>query len=214
MKTRKFFAVLTVFCIAALMAAPVFAQEGEAPAEVSPDMAKMIEALTKYGTPGPMHEMMAKWDGEWTAVSTSYWDPTKPPEKSTGKATNWMFMDGRFQMQKYEGEWSGQKYEGLGIMGYDIYHEEFVSVWMDNMSTMLMLMTGNFNEDMTELVMEGTMDDFLTGEKDKLYRTITKIVSDDEHLFEMWEPGLDGEWFKSFDMVYTRVKAEEPEKEE
>ena len=55
------------------------------------------KAWMAYMTPGEMHQMLAKDDGEWNEEITMWMAPGAPPSKSTATAVNKMIMGGRYQ---------------------------------------------------------------------------------------------------------------------
>ena len=65
-----------------------------------------------YMTPGSVHQMLAKSDGEWTAETTLWAAPGAPPTKSTGTAVNRMILGGRYQESKNTGNFMGMPFEG------------------------------------------------------------------------------------------------------
>ncbi len=49
-----------------------------------------MKAWTDYMTPGDMHKMLAKDDGEWTGEVSMWMEPGKDPTESKGTMTNKM----------------------------------------------------------------------------------------------------------------------------
>ncbi len=127
-----------------LLAAPVFAQESE-PAHG--DQAAEMQAWMEFMTPGENHANQEKWVGEFT-VSTKHWmQPGAEPILSEGgKMVNTSMMGGRYLMSKHTSTFMGMPFEGLNIQGYDNAKKKFVSVWVDNHGTGLMIAEGNFDE--------------------------------------------------------------------
>ena len=102
------------FCIAALLFAACTsdkkteeqtASENASKAEdkkeepwVPVDSATMMKNMMDYGTPGPMHQMLASWNGTWTGETTMWEHEGASPLKSTGTAVNTMIMGGKYQI--------------------------------------------------------------------------------------------------------------------
>jgi len=59
------------------------------------DSATMMKNMMDYGTPGPMHEMLASWSGTWSGENTMWEYDGATPQKSTGTAVNTMNMGGK-----------------------------------------------------------------------------------------------------------------------
>lgn len=180
----------------------VIAQEGE---EMSPEQKEMMELMAKYGTPDEHHKMLEPSIGEWD-IATKWWAaPDAPAEESNAASRIEWILDGRYAMETVEGMMAeGMPFEGIGIVGYDIYGQKYNSLWIDNMSTMFFLQTGTCSEDGTIFNFEGTYDDIFTGQKDKVSRTTIKVVSDDKRVMEMYDYTADGEEYMSMELTYTR----------
>jgi hypothetical protein len=187
--------------IAMMLVSPVLAQEGEAP-EMSPEMAAMMEAWQKAATPGPHHEFIASFAGEWV-FTTKYWmDPTAPPQESKGSMTSKVIFDGRYVIDKVESEMMGQPFKGMGITGYDNVLGKYVSVWVDSTGTGIMTSEGTYDPETKTMTMIGTYSDPLTGGP-KQARMVTHMETD-RHVMEFFEAGPDGAEIRTMEMVYTR----------
>ena len=94
-------------------------------------------------------------------------------------------------------------FQGLGLDGYDRGRDKCVSVWMDSMGTMMMVLEGTLDEAQKVRTLTTEYKDPMTGKQTKM-KTITTLVSDDEHRFESYNQGPDGDYFKSMEIVYKR----------
>ena len=141
--------------------------------------------------------------GNWKTESKFWMDPSQPPMTTLGKATSQLIMGGRFLQSEFTGDFMGMPFQGLGIDGYDRVQEKFVSVWMDNMGTMIMKMEGSLDDSGKILTMTSEYIDPMTRKPSKM-KTVTTIVSDTEHKFEYFTPGPDGKFFRGMEMIYTR----------
>jgi hypothetical protein len=164
-----------------------------------------MEMMAKYATPGPAHKKLDVFAGTWTASTTMWMDPSKPPAKSEGTSEQKWVLGGRFLEQRYEGTMMGAPFSGMGYMGYDNYKKVYTSTWMDTMGTMTLNMTGHFDKSGKVMTCTGKMADFMTG-KTITYTTKATLVSADEIVWEMWNPGMDGKDTKSVEVRYTRKK--------
>ena len=98
----------------------------------------------------------------------------------------------------------GMPFAGTSIFGYDRFNDEYFTFWIDNMGTGYMTHRGTADASGKVITMEGTHDDFWTGEKDKWSKMVTTITSDDAHTTAMFVKGPDGNEFKTMEIVYTR----------
>ncbi len=171
------------------------------------DSATMMKAMMEYGTLGPMHSMMASWNGTWNAETTMWHESGKEPEKSNATAVNSMLMGGHYQTSKFTGNMMGMPFEGMSTMAYDNAKKEFVSTWIDNWSTGIMYMSGPWDESSKTMTLTGTMPDICRPGKECKMKETYKIVDDNTHLMEMYGPDpKTGKEFKMMEIKFTRKK--------
>lgn len=200
MKLKK---LLPLMIAAALLVSAVWviAQEGE---EMTPEQKEMMEIMMKYGTPGEGHKLLEPFIGEWRVTSKWWSSPDAQAEESEGTSSVTWILDGRYMMEKYNGVMGEIPFEGMGIVGYDTYTEEYNSLWIDSYSTMFFLQTGSANDDGTEFELEGTYDDIYTEQEDKESRTVIRILNKDKRVTQMYDFTADGEEYVSMELTYTR----------
>lgn len=193
---------IIVLAVAALLITPVMVSAQE-DAKMS-DSAMMAE-WAKYANPGPEHKMLAKGVGKWTLVTKMWMDPSQPAMESKGTMECVPVLDGRFFQSVYKGDMMGMPFEGISVMGYDLYKKQYIGTWMDNMGTMIMISTGTANADGSECTMMASFDDPAT-KTTKHHKQITRWTGPDTFVFEMYEvsPGQPDK--KGMEIVHTRVK--------
>ncbi|MEO8148857.1 MAG: DUF1579 domain-containing protein [Bacteroidia bacterium] len=194
---------LTCSCIA------VNAQDTKQPQAVNADVAKpnseqaaMEKAWMAYMTPGPMHEMLAKCNGDWKEDITMWMAPGAPPTKSTSVCSNTMILGGRYQQSTHKGDFNGMPFEGISTVAYDNALKMYISTWIDNMGTGIMYMKGTFNEKNHMLTSTGKMVDPMTGKEINVRETF-KFVDDNKQVMEMFET-REGKERKTMEITYTR----------
>ncbi|MGK9475709.1 DUF1579 domain-containing protein [Melioribacter sp. OK-6-Me] len=163
-----------------------------------------MEAWMKYMTPGPMHEMLSSMAGDWKTVMTMKGQGGQEM-KSEGTAKFEMIMGGRYLKSTFHSDMMGMAMEGIGIDAYDNAKKEFISIWIDNMGTGVTVLNGKFDETTKTITYYGTTVDPATG-KDSKIKSVTKIIDDDNHKFEMYNVLPDGSEALMFDMDYIRIK--------
>jgi hypothetical protein len=99
----------------------------------------------------------------------------------------------------------GKPFEGMGTLGYDNVKKKYVGTWFDSMSTGILSFEGDYNADSKEMVCRGSYADAMTG-KDQPCRMVSRFVSDDQHVFEMWGPDPTGREVKWMEITYNRAK--------
>lgn len=192
-------------CLAiVLLAFPLFAQHDHHGAK-TPDQDAAMKAMIAAATPGEPHKGLATFAGTWNTKVKFYPAPGAPAMESTGLSESKMVLGGRYLEQRFTGTMMGAPMEGVGYTGYDNVKKEYWGTWIDNMSTGMMRTTGSSADGGKTWKFSGIFADPLTG-KDTTFEEKITIVSNDEHIFEMWGPGPDGKNFKMMEITYTRKK--------
>ncbi len=164
-----------------------------------------MKAWMEYMTPGDFHKEMAKWDGEWTEEMLLWMTPGGEPQKQTSSCVNKMIMGGRYQTSTHTGNFNGMPFEGVSTTGYDNAKKKFVSTWVDNMGTGIMVMEGLWNDNTKTLEMNGKQTDPSTG-KEMDVRETFKVIDDNTHKMEMYMKPAGGAEYKSMEITFKRKK--------
>jgi len=187
---------LAVLCLCSL---PALAAD-----EKAPDMDAMMKDMAKYATPGDMHKHLEGMAGKWSTVTRMWMDPAAPPTESKGTASYEMVLGGRFISMKYNGDFMGMPFEGMGMTGYDNFHKNYVSTWTDNLSTAVMNSTGSASADGNTITLSGTMDDPVMGEMNMKFREVITLKGKDAFTLEMFNT-MKGKETKMFEIMHTRT---------
>ena len=171
------------------------------------DSATMMKNMIEYGTPGPMHQMMASWNGTWTGDMTMWHSDGAAPEKMTGTAVNSMILGGRYQESIHTGNMMGMPFEGRSLLAYDNAQKKFVSTWIDNWGTGFMNMSGTWDEATKSLSMSGTMPDINRPGKECSFKEKFTIIDENTQHMEMWGPDPNtGKEYKMMEIRMTKKK--------
>ncbi|MEO5682606.1 MAG: DUF1579 domain-containing protein [Chitinophagaceae bacterium] len=162
-----------------------------------------MKAWMEYMTPGDIHKMLSKADGEWTYEATMWMERGAPAEKSTGTAVNKMILGGRYQESKYAGNMMGMPFEGYSLTGYDNARKVFQSSWVDNMGTGVMQLEGKLNAATKTIISTGKMTDASTGKEIKVRETFT-MIDDNTQKLEMYDTREGGKEFKTMEITFKR----------
>lgn len=168
-----------------------------------PDSATMAKNWESYMTPGEAHQRMASWSGTWNGEVTMWMAPDAPPSKSTATAVNKMILGGRYQQTTIKSSFNGQPFEGLSTLAYDNEKKMYISTWIDNMGTGLMLSQGPWDAASKSITFTGRMVDPTT-RKEVEFREIFKPIDHNYQVTEMYATGPDGKEFKTMEIRYTR----------
>jgi hypothetical protein len=175
--------------------------------EVPPkmDSAAMMKAMMDYGTPGEMHKMLAKSDGNWTEDITFWMDPSAPAQKMTASCTNKMVLNGLYQQSVHTGSFNKMPFEGHSTVGYDNAKKVFFSSWIDNMGSGIQNLEGTWDDATKTLTMKGKETDPMSG-KDMDVRETMTMNDDNNQKIEMFKPGPDGKEYKCMEIALKRKK--------
>jgi hypothetical protein len=165
-----------------------------------PDQANMMAEMMRLATPNEHHKELAQGVGSWSAHTSFTMDPSQPPVEGPAKMATESVLGGRYIFSKFNMEFMGQPFEGFSYMGYDVAHEQYISVWADSMSTKISLMTGNKDED-GNLVMTGIST---TPMGDNPMKIVTSWQDDNHMTDKFYDQMPDGTWNQSGTITYTR----------
>jgi len=165
----------------------------------SPDREEMIKRAQAAGTPGPAHEALAAFEGNWKAEVKCWMEPGGEPNVSqaTSKA-HWIFGR-RFLEEEFHGEMMGKPFTGRCLLGFDNTKQKFSSVWIDDMSTAVFASEGKGENGNKVITLEGKASCAATGQTDVPMKQIFRVISSDKHVLEMYRDGR-----KSMEITYSR----------
>ncbi len=219
MRANKFmFATGAAVALAAAMTVPSFAQDKTAskdkPASGQPSEQEMMNAMMEMSKIGDNHKLLGRGVGEWTYKLKSWMspDPSAPPTESSGTSTVKPLLGGRyfqgehagkFQMPGPDGKMMDMDFKGTAIEGYDNAKKKFVSTWIDNMSTGIMMSEGTYDAGTKTFTFNAEFE-MMPGMKTKV-RQLLKITDDDHKTMEFFED-RGGTEVKTMEIAYTRKK--------
>ena len=192
----------------ALSTPPAFAQDDakQAPPKMSAETQAMMEAWQKASTPGPQHKQLAdQFVGTWDTKMTAWMDPSAPPVVETGKSVNTAVFGGRQVRMDFTGQFMGQPFEGVGFSGYDNVRGKYTGTWTDNMSTGVMMSSGDYDPATKTYTFHAQMPDMMKPGATIPIRETLRIIDADHHVMEMYEP-KGGKEVKTMSLEYSRVK--------
>jgi len=168
------------------------------------DSVAEAKAWEAYATPGEAHKMMAAEVGSWTNDMTMWHGPDSPSEKATSTAEVKMILGGHYQETNYKGNMMGMPFEGRGTLAFDNAKKEYVSTWIDNMGTGMMVVKGTMNADGKTMELKGEMVDPVSG-KPVPVREMYTIVDANTRKMEMFDT-KNGKEYKMLEIVMKRKK--------
>jgi hypothetical protein len=167
------------------------------------DMAATQAAYQQLGKPGAAHEMLARMAGQWHTRTKTWMEPGKAPVESEGRSEQKMILGGRYLQQEFNGDMMGIPFAGLGVTGYDNHSKKYVSTWIDSMSTGIFYFEGSADADGRTITQHCRFDDAVRGPLK--WRSVTRIVDDNTHRFEMYLTDKSDKEEKMMEIIYTRA---------
>jgi len=161
-----------------------------------------MQAWAEASKPGQQHKYIEQFSGNWDVSATFWAAPGAQPMTSKGTSEHKMIMGGRYLHQLFKGEMMGAAFEGLGMWGYDNLKKEYVSTWLDSMSTGIMMAKGAGDAAGKSFTFTGEYLD-PKGQTRKT-KEVLRFESPAKVVAEMYEIGADGKEFKNMEMTYTR----------
>lgn len=165
----------------------------------------MMEKMKAFSSPTDAHKVLDAFVGDWTYSGKFWMTPDAQPQDMTGTAEHTMIFGGRFLQQRFEGPWMGEMFQGLGYTGYDNIKQEYNTIWLDSVSTGLMIASGQYDAVTKTLSQAGTMSCPMTGEKDRQSRSEWKAVDSDHNTYTSYMNDENGKEFKSMEITYSRT---------
>ena len=110
---------------------------------------------------------------------------------------------GSFKMPGADGKMQDMNFKGMSMDGYDNAKKKFVSGWVDNMGTGIMVTEGTLDEATKSITYTGSFE-MAPGMSFKV-REVIKFTDKDHMAMEYFEDRGQGE-MKSMEINYTRKK--------
>ena len=150
------------------------------------------------------HKGMAESCGDFTVATEMWMAPGVPVQKGTATAKREMIMNGMYVQETFKMNFGGMPFEGRLIHGYDTVRKMHVSVWVDNMSPVMHVSTGDIKDG--KLVMKGEGPD-MAGKMEGKTMVIDNPTGD-TWTVTFYDIKADGKEHMGMRMAYTRKKAE------
>ncbi|MBM3783971.1 MAG: DUF1579 domain-containing protein [Acidobacteria bacterium] len=152
--------------------------------EQAVDMQAMMAKAKKFTAPGENHKLLEKFLGTWTMEMRGYMKGVAG-KASTGEQTCTWYVKGRFVQCRGGGPLFGMQLEFATIIGYDNFKQSYRVMHLSSMDTSLNTSEGDLTPDGKTLLTYGTIDEYLTGEHDKMVKYVWRFDSADQMRFEV-----------------------------
>lgn len=136
---------------AAAMLLPISGTGQEPPKSPTPEEMAKYRELAK---PGPEHDLLAKFAGEWNVTLTAGSRP-----ESFGSGRSYMTLERRFLWIGYQAKGKSGVFKGAFTLGFDRRNERFMLIAMDTDGTYFVTSQGKKLPDSETLKLYGKDDD-------------------------------------------------------
>lgn len=169
-------------------------------------MKEMQERAAAARAAGEHHAELARFVGTWD-VTMALVMPGVPRQESKGVATYEWVVDGLWLLQRLEGKLFGADYQHVTLHGFDNYAKNHVAASVSSFDTSLLVSRGVVVDPEGKVTaVYGTLDEYMTGELNKPYRAVTRVIDDDHHTMEIWDLGIGVDGAVVFEWTYKRKK--------
>lgn len=172
--------------------------------KMSDEEAAMMKAYDDYARPGTEHAMMAKDDGWWSEEITMWMAPGAPPTKNSAKAHNIMILGGRYQQSTHTGTFNNMPFEGISTLAFDNAKKMYISTWIDNMGTGIMVMEGKPAAKGEVMHMHGKQVDPVSGKEIDVREELT-FNEDGSQKMKMFLTPVNGKEYQTMEIVLRRM---------
>lgn len=185
-------------------AAPQDKATSEEQAKMQARSLEIAKAYHDAGALGDQHADMSRYLGEWDVKLRFQYTPDHPVE-TTGSATFRWLLEGRWLLEEFECEFNGAPFKGYNLIGFDNLKQQYMTCWVDNMSTSLFVASGAMDPSNSLLTTYSQVDDFVRGMRNKPIQTTTKFVDENKMIYTTNDV-LWGQTQTVMEATYTRRK--------
>ncbi|MEQ1632439.1 MAG: DUF1579 family protein [Planctomycetota bacterium] len=199
-----FTGVASVLLLGATLRTDIVPLRAQDPGAQDPQaMKEMMAKAAKFTQPGPLHKELEKFVGTWTTGSAFVMGGNKTPASPGTMTFRWL-MEGRWLACEWKGTLMGRPYESFWLLGYDNFKKSFVITTVQNMDTAMLRSEGDLTQDGKTLITWGTLDEYLTGEHDKIVKNVFRFVDADHITIEVHDMHIGESNTQVLDIALTR----------
>lgn len=169
-----------------------------------PDFNSRSEASPQAADITEDHKALRYFVGHWDVTTTMWPAPGSPPTRFQNTCTGELIMDGRFIRLTFQGERMGRPFEALQISGYDVNAGAYKTVVIDNTSTGIYVLTGQYDAAARAYIYEGAWP--TPGGGAIPFRSLIRIAGPDEYTAETFVLLPEGGEFKAVEERSLRKK--------
>ncbi|HEX4954680.1 MAG TPA: DUF1579 family protein [Thermoanaerobaculia bacterium] len=182
---------------------PLEATDPSKPPAEQVDMVQMMERMKQFTATGPEHVWLQRFLGEWqTETRIGMHGPQRPPDKGTSRG-RWL-IDGRWLVLESEGTMMGMPVKSCFVLGYDRFKMSFVTSFVSSVDTAMTHSEGDIDPKTGALLTYGTLDEYLTGEHDKMVKYVWRFPDENTMILEIHDLPIGETDAKVVEVTYRR----------
>jgi hypothetical protein len=179
------------------------AKDQSPPTEAQEESDEIAKKWLAFRTPGVGHKRFESLVGKWDYHQKLWTKPDSPPHESSGVSEVRWVLGNRFVQIESTGKFLELPFTGWWLLGFDNFKKKYVSCYMDNLGTGLYGAEGSPGPGDQAITLIGHMDDWYTGEHNRAFTYVIRLISKDQWTFEMTDLALAA---KTMEVAYTRQK--------
>ena len=171
------------------------------------EMQAMMEKMQAMTSPGPQHKALERFLATWTTssrITMAGFDG----EPAMGESTFDWLMEGRWLQLRGTSTLMGRPYDIYSIIGYDNFKQSYVWTQVTSLDTAMLRSEGDMDPGGKAILFYGTLDEYLTGEHDKMVKTVWRFINDDRIVLEIHDLPIGEKNTKVIEMTFDRKKDE------
>lgn len=146
-------------------------------------------------------ELISAMIGRWTTTTKFWATPGTEPTVTNGASTMTATLGGRFVKQEFATRMGSNEFKGTSYFGFNTANQQLESFWVDNLSTGMLMSTGQRQSD-GSIVWTATYTD--EHGQTQTAKSVTRFPAKDTIVFESYEVASTGGEFKTMEVTYTR----------
>ena len=186
------------------------AQKARSHATAAPQLLDeaVVKKMMDSGKPSEANhfKILAQLSGDWYYKAAVWAVPGAEPRWTTGTITNQMVMGSRFLSSTVVGSMDigGQQVliTGQGYLGYDNAKKSFTSVWIDTVTTGMMIGSGKYDQKDNAIKETGQFTNPLTGGEEK-FRSELQFTDAEDYKRTIFAIGKSGKESKVMEFDYS-----------